>query len=59
MWTISSYDYVIAAIKSVKAIIKDHTRWKLPMKAGTPMVSAYKPELDGLSLLNTKDHAYF
>ncbi|CAJ1955039.1 unnamed protein product [Cylindrotheca closterium] len=59
MWTMSSYDYVTAAVKNVKATLKDNQRWNLPKKAVTPMNSDYTPELDGSSELNAHDHTYF
>ncbi|CAJ1955423.1 unnamed protein product [Cylindrotheca closterium] len=59
MWTMSSYDYVTAAVKNVKATLKDNQRWNLPKKAVTPMNSDYTPELDDSSELNAHDHTYF
>ncbi|CAJ1967966.1 unnamed protein product [Cylindrotheca closterium] len=59
MWTMSSYDYVTAAVKNVKATLKDNQRWNLPKKAVTPMNSDYTPELDVSSELNAHDHTYF
>ncbi|CAJ1928058.1 unnamed protein product [Cylindrotheca closterium] len=49
MWTMSSYDYVVAAVKNVKETLKGNTKWKLPKNAPTPMTSAYEPEMDGSS----------
>ena len=45
-WTISSVDYVNAAIKTIEAALKDK-RYKLMSKANTPMTSSFIPELDG------------
>ena len=59
MWTMSSYDYVVAAVKNVKETLKDNPKWKLPKNAPTPMTSAYEPEMDGSSELGQKDHTYF
>jgi hypothetical protein len=59
MWTMSSYDYVVAAVKTVKETLKDSPKWKLPKNAPTPMTSAYVPELDGSSELGQEDHTYF
>ena len=36
MWTMSSYDYVVAAVKNVKETLKDSLKWKLPKNAPTP-----------------------
>lgn len=58
MWTISSFDYVQAAVKNVEDTIKDK-KWALPGKAPTPMASAYKPELDGTGELGPEDHKYY
>ena len=58
MWTISSYDYVVAAVKNVEDAIKDK-KWQLPAKASTPMASNYEPELDGTPELNQDDHTYY
>ena len=30
MWTMSSYDYVVAAVNTVKKTLKDSPKWKLP-----------------------------
>ena len=47
-WTISSADYIKAAVQTVKDYVnKDKCQWKLPSKAQTPMVSSFIPELDG------------
>ena len=58
MWTISSYDYIKAAVKTVEETI-EKKRWKLPSKADTPMASNYEPELDGSPELNKEDHCYY
>ena len=47
-WSISSADYIKAAVYTVKdSVNKDKRQWKLPSKAPTPMVSSFVPELDG------------
>ena len=59
MWTISSADYVKAAVKNVDEAIKDK-RWKLPTKnLGTPMATGFQPELDDSPELNDDDHRYY
>ena len=58
MWTISSVDYVKAAIKNVNDAIKDK-RWKIPSKAPTPMSTNYQPEMDGSPELGPEDHKYY
>ncbi|CAJ1943684.1 unnamed protein product [Cylindrotheca closterium] len=47
MWMMSSYDYVVAAVKNVKETLKDSPKWKMPKNAPTPMFSAYELEMDG------------
>ena len=45
-WTITSYDYVIAAVHTIKDAIT-HNPWKIPKTADTPMTKSFVPELDG------------
>ncbi|CAJ1929618.1 unnamed protein product [Cylindrotheca closterium] len=40
MWTMSSYDYVVAAVKNVNKMLQGNTEWKLPKNVPTPMTSA-------------------
>ena len=59
-WTISSTDYIKAAVQTVKdSFNKALCQWKLPSKAITPMVSAFVPELDGTPELEPDDHRFF
>lgn len=53
-WTISSIDYLLAAIKTVQNSLKSKHR-KLPTKVRTPMTTSCMPELDGTSELNKED----
>ena len=56
-WTISSADYVKAAVQTVKdSVNKDKCQWKLPSKAPTPIVSYFVPELDGTPELGPDNH---
>jgi hypothetical protein len=57
-WTITSPDYVKAAIENVEEGIRDK-RWKLPTKVTTPMTNSYVPELDGSPELDADDTQYF
>jgi hypothetical protein len=57
-WSITSMDYIIAAVKNVELGIKD-TRWKLNSKARTPMSSSFVPELDGTPELEADELRYF
>ena len=59
-WTISSTDYVKAAVQTVRdSVNKDNCPWKLPSKAPTPTVSSFIPELDGTPELNPDDHRLY
>jgi hypothetical protein len=53
-WTMSSVDYVNAAVKTIQDRIKD-TKWMLPSKALTPMDSTFVPELDVSDELDAGD----
>lgn len=44
-WTITSVDYVNAAVETIKGAIKN-TKWSLPTRCKTPMTQSYYPELD-------------
>ena len=44
-WTISSYDYVIDAVQTIKYAVKDK-RWKLPATAKTTINQSFVPKLD-------------
>ena len=43
-WTITSYDYVIASVKTIKDAIARNS-WKIPKTAYTPMTKSFVPEL--------------
>ena len=59
-WTISSADYIKAAVQTVKYYVnKDKCQSKLPSKAPTPMVSSFVPELDGTPELGPDNHRFF
>ena len=45
-WTISSYDYLVADMQTIKDAVKDK-RWKLLATANTPMTQSFVTELDG------------
>lgn len=45
-------------MKNIEEVNKG-SRWKLPSKAQTPMVSNYAPELDDTPELDAKDTQYF
>ena len=53
-WTITSVDYINAAVKTVKEAIKER-RWHLPKAGDTPMSLSYYPELDKSPELESDD----
>ena len=57
-WTITSVDYVKAAITNVESSIEGRP-WKVPSRATTPMMGAYTPELDGTPELDKRDTQFF
>jgi len=59
MWTLSSVDYVKAAVDNVMSTLKKQERWKLPSNPPTPMTSNYYPELDGSPELNADGQQYY
>ena len=50
-WTISSEDYINAAIKNVEELVKKRPKYSLK-KQSTPMSGDYLPELDGTEELS-------
>ena len=59
-WTISSTDYIKAAVQTVKdSVNKPGCQWKIPLKTPAPMTSSYLPELDGTPELESDDHRFF
>jgi hypothetical protein len=53
-WTITSVEYIKAAIDTIRGSIKG-TKWKIPGTAKTPMQSSFVPELDQTPELNPDD----
>ena len=45
-WNITSYDYVIAAVQTIKDV-NTQKPWKMPKTADTPITTSFVPELDG------------
>ena len=58
MWTITSAEYVNAAVSTIKEALKGKT-WKLPGRAKTPMSASFLPELDGSPELNLADVQFY
>ena len=57
-WTITSYDYMISAVQTIKDAVKDK-RWKLPVNERTPMTQLFVPELDGTEELGPDGVQFF
>lgn len=57
-WTITSVDYINAAVETVEAAIKNSSR-KLPNRVTTPMLTTYVPELDGTPELDPDGIQFF
>ena len=57
-WTISSHDYIQAAIKTIEEALENRP-WKLPKKVTTPTSSNYAPELDMSDELNAMDTQFY
>ncbi|KAI2506217.1 Reverse transcriptase (RNA-dependent DNA polymerase) [Fragilaria crotonensis] len=57
-WTMSSHDYVKAAVANVEAAL-DASGQRLPSRCTTPIQSNYRPELDTTSELNLKGMRYY
>jgi hypothetical protein len=57
-WTLTSVDYVNAAVANVKASIEGKA-WSIPSNPMTPMMGAYTPELDGTPELDAKDTQFY
>jgi hypothetical protein len=58
-WTVTSQEYVKAAVKNVAEVLKGTSR-RLPTKhVETPMSITYVPELDVTEELNAKDVTFF
>ena len=57
-WTISSVDYINAAVKTIEESIRDK-RWKMPKNPKTPMSASFIPELDGSPELEPDDITFY
>ena len=57
-WTMTSVDYINAAVKNVKEALTKK-RWNLPSKVTTPMPTSYAPELDSTPELDVEDVQYY
>ena len=63
VWALSfsSSHYVQSAIKNVEEYVgrPENTHLKIPSKAETPLMTSYRPELDVLPELTSRDSAYY
>jgi hypothetical protein len=57
-WTMSSHEYVKAAVANVEAAL-DASGQRLPSRCTTPIQSNYRPELDTTPELNLKGMRYY
>ena len=57
-WTITSIDYINAAIKNIEETLKSKI-WKLPKKVSTPMTVNYVAEFDATLELGPDDIQYY
>ena len=60
-WAFSSSQYVQTSVKNVEAyLLTENSKcWKMPNKAGTPLTTTCRPELDVSRELNETDAAYY
>eukprot|EP00980_Cylindrotheca_fusiformis_P013572 scaffold3471_cov85-Cylindrotheca_fusiformis.AAC.1 len=59
-WTITSEDYVKAAVKTIEeSLRKKHKRFKMTPFGDTPMTGNYVPELDGSPELDQEGTQFF
>ena len=58
IWAISSQDYTKAAVDNIEAGLKKKGL-KLPVKAATPMIGTYTPELDGTTKIDEDETQFF
>ena len=58
MWTMSSSDYLKAAITEIEKVLQEKGQ-QLPKKATTAMHKSYKPELDSTPELDQANITYF
>ena len=59
-WTIGSYDYIDAAITTVKTSLKSKFKdYELPKNATSPMTSGFIPELDDSRELDSDEITFF
>lgn len=55
MWTMTSADYITAALKNVQNALQKSRKWKIPTTVRGPMATNFVPELDGSPELNETD----
>ena len=60
-WALSSSQYVQSAVKNVEDYVSTQQgdRWRMPLKAETPMRTSYRPELDISPELQPTEATYY
>ena len=60
-WSFSSSQYVQSAIKNVEEYVgrPENTHLNIPLKAETPLMTSYRPELDVSPELTPRDSTYY
>ena len=60
-WSFSSSQYVQSSIKNVEVYVgrPENSHLKIPLKAETPLMTSYRPELDISPELMPRDSAYY
>ena len=60
-WAFGSSQYVHAAVKNVETWLskEENKRWKMPLKARTPLKAGNRPELDVSPELDPSDASYY
>ena len=58
-WTITSVDYIKAAVKTIKDAVGKKKGWVFPTRIRTPMLSSFIPELDDSEELDPGDLQFF
>lgn len=54
-WTISSDNYVKAAVSNIEDLVKNNPKYRIDRNQKTPMVGNYLPELDGSTELESDE----
>ena len=58
-WTVTSVDYIKAAVQTIKEALSKQKKWRLPTRANTPMMASFVPELDSSNELGAEDLQFY